>query len=459
MNLRLTVAVALARLAGWASRLSGRGGSSLPGLVARRIYPGVLRDLSSRLKWGTALITGTNGKTTTAAIVRRILAASGQSALSNRAGANLILGLTAAFTEAPWRPAKRAFLALLETDEATMPQAGKELKPRVVTVTNFFRDQLDRYGELSTTVAYVRRGIEGMAEEAVLVLNADDPQVAALDTGERQSVFFGLNSLTSTRSSSEDAMDARFCPHCGSNLLYHARHYAHLGHYQCPHCGWARPAPQVLVERWDQGRELVWIRINGEEHELSWRIPGLYNLYNLAAAVSTGLALNIPPGVILGSLREFKPAFGRMESLWVKSVRMWLALVKNPVGFNQVLAMVAENASAGERAIMVLINDRYADGQDVSWLWDVDFEHWVEALGPISWFVGGIRARDMAVRLKYAGVQASRVVVEENIPALLDRALSDLEEGTLYVLPTYTAMLEVRRQLTQRGLAPHFREG
>lgn len=460
MSLRTVVAVWAARLAGFVSRMTGRAGSSLPGLVARRIDPRVLPKLSSRLTWGTALVTGTNGKTTTAAMVRHMLDSHGTRALSNRAGANLIVGLTAAFAQYErWRIWPRAATALLETDEATMPRAGEELHPRVITVTNFFRDQLDRYGELSTTVRLVALGAREMAIGGVLVLNADDPQVAGLDVGDRPVLFYGLEgSLRGEEPSGYDTRDARFCPRCGAELAYKMRYYAHVGHYHCPSCSFARPHLDVAVMGWDRSGGDMWVDVRGEIHQFSWRIPGLYNLYNQVAAIATGLALEIPLAVIRDSLDRFRPAFGRMEQVAMGTTTLWLALVKNPVGFNQVLATIADD-DAGAYSVMILINDRYADGQDVSWLWDVDFENWTTRLSPERWYVGGIRARDMAVRLKYAGVERERMVVDEDVKRLLEVAEKELDGASLYVLPTYTAMLEIRQHLTDRGLTEHFREG
>ncbi len=460
MMARTLLAVLLARLVGFFSRLSGRGGSSLPGLIARRVDPAVLSRLSSRLKGGTALVTGTNGKTTTSAMISRMMRANGIDILTNRAGANLILGLTATFVQAErWRIWPRAQSALLETDEATMPRASRELHPRVVVVTNFFRDQLDRYGELSTTIQFVRDGIQDMAKGGMLVLNADDPQVAGLRGADPQVLFYGLEVTDDAREfSGYDTLDARFCPQCGAALMYGIRYYAHLGHYRCPSCPFERPHPDVAVLAWDRHDRKMVVRIGKSVYEVPWRVPGLYNVYNQACAIATGVAMGIPHAVIQDSFEKFSAAFGRMEEIAMGSASWWLALVKNPVGFNQVLSAIVDE-HPGSYSLMIVINDRYADGQDVSWLWDVDFEYWTSKLHPRQWYVGGIRAKDMAVRLKYAGIERSNVVVDENIPRLLGQVESTLDAANLYVLPTYTAMMELRQHLTRRGLAAHFREG
>ncbi len=462
MNIRLLAAVLAARFVGWLSRMSGRGGSSLPGLIARRVYPAALRDLAARLEWGAILLTGTNGKTTTAAMIRHIIETEGRPLLSNRAGANLILGLTAALVQAErWRIRPRADIALLETDEATMPRAGEEIQPRLIIVTNFFRDQLDRYGELTTTVRYVARGIESLRPGGVLVLNADDPQAAQLGAGRPDVLYYGLEGEAAAPGSAQgyDALDARFCPRCGTELNYDRRYYAHLGHYHCSDCGWRRPDPHIAVVRWSRAEHEMWVRIHGQVESFQWRLPGIYNLYNEAAAIAAGSAMGARPAAIRESLANFRPAFGRMETLMAGDTRLWLALVKNPVGFNQVLSAVAEETQQAGFSVMIVINDRYADGRDVSWLWDVDFEHWTGVLSPKRWYVSGLRARDMAVRLKYAGVAPEIVTMDEDVTRILRTALSEAGGYTLYILPTYTAMLEVRQELTQSGLVRHFREG
>lgn len=459
MRIRAIVAVWAGRMAGFLSRLTGRGGSSLPGLVALRLDPHLLGYLSQRLSWGSVLITGTNGKTTTAHLVARLLAHNQRSYLSNRAGANLMVGITAAFLQAErWRIRPVRDIALIETDEATMPRASAELAPRLVLVSNFFRDQLDRYGELSTTVGFVARGIEHLAAGGTLVLNADDPHVAQLARTDCRAIFYGLEGEAASDEKGYDADDARFCPRCHSALYYTRRYYAHLGHYRCSSCGWQRPRPDVAWLGSCPEAGTVRFRVGGETIEVSWKLPGLYNLYNLAAALAAGLALEVPLGAAQESLEGFRPAFGRMEELTLGDTRVWLALVKNPVGFNQVLSALADEPPQSY-AIMVMINDRYADGQDVSWLWDVDFEHWAARLAPLVWYVSGVRAWDMAVRLKYAGVDPSRVQTDPAVSALWDRAVAETAGRTLYVLPTYTAMLELRQTLTQRGLVAHFREG
>ena len=458
-QIRLVVIVLVGRLIGWISRLRGHGGSSLPGLLAVRWHPSVLRDLRQRLKHGSVLITGTNGKTTTATIARQILKHEGWNVVSNHNGANLIAGLTTAFMQGSRQIVPRADLALLEVDEATMPRAGEELAPSFIVVTNVFRDQLDRYGELSTTLRYIQRGIDSLHAQGKILLNADDPQVAYLGRGRADAVYFGLQADSSADAPTSDpyyeAEDSNRCPRCGTPLAYGQRFYAHLGHYHCPRCAYERPTPSVTVIPGSADRT----RLVGEFGELTvtMPIPGLYNLYNLAAAAALVWLLGLSTDRIPAAVKTMPPAFGRMEPVSLgEDTQCWIALVKNPVGFNQVLDTLTRSGSAN---VLVVINDRYADGRDVSWLWDVDFERGTLNDVINHWWVTGLRAWDMAIRLKYAGISETRISVMPSLSEALDASIHASRQGTLYILPTYTALLEVRELLTRRGLVKHFREG
>ncbi len=460
--MRLWVAVWAARLVGLVSRISGRGGSSLPGMVARRIDPLVLSKLVSRLSKGVILLTGTNGKTTTAALAASLLQCDGHPIVHNQAGANLIVGLTSTMVQAEkWRVYPRAALALLETDEASMPRAGQETHPRAIVVTNFFRDQLDRYGELSTTVGMVRKAISQMASDGWLVLNADDPQVAFLGQDQQHVIYFGLDLPVNAtlEETGDDVVDARFCPRCGQALRYRQRYYAHLGDYSCPNCGWSRPIPHWTATLWDKQSHIVTVRHGNDLMELPMNMPGIYNVYNLVGAVAAAMTQGLPAHEMGRCLEHFEPAFGRMEQVMIRDHQIWLALVKNPVGFTQVLEAVGDWPESSKWAL-IAINDRYADGQDVSWLWDVDFETLGPRLGIDQWWVSGMRAYDMALRLKYAGIPDEKVHVVENPNIALDMMVDQSTRTvTIYVMPTYTALLDLRQHLTQKGYTRHFREG
>ncbi|MCL6450742.1 MAG: MurT ligase domain-containing protein [Acetobacteraceae bacterium] len=457
----------LAVLAGKAAirvcRLLGWGGSTLPGRVARRVHRGVLRGLASQCRRGTVLISGTNGKTTTTAMLSAILSRAGLSLVHNRTGANLVVGLAAAFVEgADLLGRLRADVGLCEVDEASVPAAVRELSPGVALVTNFFRDQLDRYGELAHSVAAVRRGLELLPEGATAVLNADDPLVAGLGRGlNRPVVYFGLEEAGPGTGAGFETADIRHCLQCGAELRYEQVYYAHLGRYSCPGCGLVRPQPQVLARdvqpRGTRGSDLVLVHPGGSLR-LKLPLPGRFSVYNALAAASAALSLGVDPGEVVPGLEGFSPWFGRMESIGLSGRRAFFTLVKNPSGFNQVIDMVLGDEEP--KPLLIAINDLLADGQDVSWLWDVDFERLAGAAPAIPVVVAsGIRAADLAVRLKYAGLGPSRLAVEPDLGRALKLGLERVPPGgTLYVLPTYTAMLGLRRLIHRGGFARPFWE-
>lgn len=466
--LRNGLAVAAGKAALTLSRRFGHGGSSLPGLVARRIQPAILRQLSGGLRHGTVIITGTNGKTTTTRFLSTILEDAGYRLVQNRSGANLIDGLTAAFVEATSGGKVNADLALMEVDEATVPQAVRELRPLGVVVTNFFRDQLDRYGELDTTAALVGRGLADMRRWGFVALNADDPLVAYLGRSVGDGVvLYGLEDRGWARPTMEQTREQRHCLLCGRELEYTGFYYAHLGRYACPAGDFTRPQPGVrggAVRLEGTNGSSFTVTVPGEgEARVTLGLPGLYNVYNALAALCAALRLGVSLPSAARSLARTEASFGRMERINVNQRDVLLALVKNPTGFNQVLrTLLVENQASLTcgPSLLIAINDRYADGTDVSWLWDVDFEILAHtAYTAPGIVVSGLRAYDMALRLKYAGVKPDRVRVVPSLEQALDETLAGVGEGeTVFAMPTYTAMLDLRDIISRRGYAPQFWE-
>jgi UDP-N-acetylmuramyl tripeptide synthase len=426
------------------------------------------------LRRGSVIITGTNGKTTTARLLSTILQDAGYRLVHNRSGANLKEGLTSAFLDAA-AAVRRADIALMEVDEATVPEAVRELRPLGIVVTNFFRDQLDRYGELDTTVSLVGRGIDAVGGRGFVVLNADDPLVAALGRGRgARALFYGIEDDRCGKPTTTQTREQRHCLTCGRELDYSVFYYGHLGRYACPGGDFRRPTPDVRAGavRLEGARGASFtLSVRGEgEVRVAMPVPGLYNVYNGLAALAAALELGVPLTRAAASLERAGASFGRMEVIPVEGRNVLLALVKNPTGFNQVLETLLDDGSAadgageageeGPRNFLIAINDRYADGTDISWLWDVDFEVLAEhgrRVGEIV--VSGLRAHDMALRLKYAGVPEASVRVVPGLSEALDRALAGTAEGeTLFVTPTYTAMLELRDIISRRGYAPPFWE-
>jgi UDP-N-acetylmuramyl tripeptide synthase len=441
------------RAAGGLIRRLGRGGgTTVPGRIAGRIDPDVVASLGRALPAGSVVVTATNGKTTTTRLIAQVLAAAGRRVVHNRSGANLLNGVASALLRAAAPTGRVAGeIGLFEVDEASLPEVASALQPRVLAFGNLFRDQLDRYGEVTFVANSWRRALDELPPTAELVLNADDPSVAALGLDARHRVLYvGVDDLSLAKAALEHTADARLCPRCGTRLQYDAVFYGHLGHYRCPGCGFARPTPH-LSARGVSPAGFDGSRVDLGDGGLSLPLPGLYNVYNALLALGVAEVLGIDRGGAVAAIERGAGAFGRIERIAVGSRTLLMALVKNPVGFDQVLRTVLESADRPD--VLIAINDRLADGTDVSWLWDVDFEALAGRARSIV--VTGDRAGDMRVRLKYAGVDPAIVRVGG-----LDDALANVGDGgTLYALPTYTAMLDLRAELARRGhVAPFWEE-
>jgi len=460
--MRLLFAIWAAKAVAFACRALGRGGgTSLPGLVALRIHPTIDSCLVARLPRGCVVITGTNGKTTTAKMVATVFRAAGLRVVRNVSGANLRRGAVATLVGAT-SPLGRldADIGLFELDEATIPGMVRALRPRVVVVTNLFRDQLDRYGELDTTAKRMNQAFrENLGPEQTIILNADDPLVAELAEGSSARVVrFGIDAPEAAGDSESHAADTKTCPACGGDYDYAVRHFAHIGHFSCPRCGHGRVAPAVRVSELKLcGSEALQVAVEGETRiEVHVAAGGIYNAYNVAAAAALCQVLGIAEEHVVEGLEAFRPAFGRVESLeFPGGKRALLLLAKNPTGMNQVIRLLRD--AGGVRHVVIGLNDNIADGRDVSWIWDADFEQLVGV--PESVVVTGIRARDMAVRLKYAGFAPEALTVEPDPRAALQVALDRSAPGeTVHVVPTYTVLLDVRGKLEREGIAPPFWE-
>ncbi len=476
-GVRRTAAIIAAKtVAGLSRRLRFGGGTALPGLIAERIDPGIVAGLARRLGQGSVIVTGTNGKTTTARLLRSVVEAAGLRPVANREGSNMMRGVAAALAEAAsWEgktPGRKKRVGVFEVDEATMPLVAREVLPRAVVFTNLFRDQLDRYGEVETVAALWRKAVAEFPENVTLVLNADDPAVASLrDSATGPVISFGLQDVLQATNEIEHAADARWCVRCGEELIYTAVFYGHIGHWRCPSCGSERIAPDVSCTKVvpvDGGLDLT---IRTPTGEIAVRLPlaGVYNAYNALAAATGAVALGVEDAAIEAGLATFTAGFGRQERMQVRGREVEVILAKNPSGLNQVLRTLIANGEPLNLA--VFLNDDLADGRDISWIWDVDFEL---LRGRVrSLVVSGVRAWDMALRLKYAGVggaapieagastyQGSTADVEENVAMALKQALDGTPEGgTLVVIPTYTAMLEVRNILGKWAGRGAFWEG
>lgn len=464
---RLVAALAAAKVAGAGIRRVGRGGgTAAPGLVADRIDPELLRKLAARLDRGAIVVAGTNGKTTTSRMVADILEADGLRVAHNRSGSNLVRGVVSALAErASVGGDPRADAAVIETDEAAFPEIVRLLQPRVILLNNLFRDQLDRYGELNTIATKWRTALERLPAATTVVVNGDDPTLAAISEGiAARRVAFGLDDPNPLfhLAAVPHAADATVCRACGRDLAYATLYSAHLGDWRCDGCGRRRPELDVV------GRGIVLegvdaLRVTVERRgdrpaslPLRVAVPGLYNVYNTVAAVAATSTFGVPDAAIERATADFRSAFGRIERVSFRGRTIVMALVKNPVGFNETLRMLTVGTGGLDVPTLIAINDLTADGRDVSWLWDVDFELLATGDGPL--YTTGLRGTDMANRLKYAGVPAARLhPLEDDLARGLQAFVEQVPEGQVgYVLPTYTAMLGLRRTLADLGAVESF---
>jgi len=453
MTFRLALETAAARALGGLSRMARRGGgTTIPGKALWKVDPGAVDQLAARLPHGVAVMSATNGKTTTTAMAAEILG--GRHRLAwNRAGANLLSGIASALVAS-----RQADLGLFEVDEGALPEAVARLRPRVVTLGNLFRDQLDRYGELEIVAERWRGAIARLPTDTMLVVNADDPVVADLADGRDAALRFGLDDPAHARPSLQHAADSKYCLRCGTPYDFAAAYVGHLGDYVCPNCGHRRPPLDVAA----RAIELRWLQASRFELStpegavaVELALPGLYNVYNATAAASLALSVGASLVDVREGLARFSAAFGRFERIRSGGKSVVLLLIKNPAGANEVVRTLETGVPP---VLVVALNDAIADGQDVSWIWDVDFEPLLEHVGLV--IAAGDRAAELGLRMAYGGLPPERLEVVPSLEQALDRGLGLVEAGTeLVVLPTYTAMLALRGILTDRGSVRPYWEG
>jgi len=446
----LRLKLMLARLVRAASRGLGRGGgTTLPGRLLLRLDKRAIARLGDRLEGGAALLSATNGKTTTASMIAGILERAGRPVVRNAAGSNMHWGIATALVDAGRRPGE---LGLFEVDEAWLPAVARDLEPQTFVLCNLFRDQLDRYGELELIAERWADAVASRAGSARFVLNADDPLVADLGRDRPGVVYFGIEDDSQALPGLQHAADSKHCRNCGAPYDYDAVYLGHLGRYHCPNCGRRRPEPQVVAERVvldGMSGSRIRLRTPVGDAEVRLPLPGLYNVYNAVAAAAAALELGAPLADVAASLEAQAAAFGRVETIPVDGRDVSILLVKNPAGANEVLRTLT--LEGGQLDLWFALNDRIADGRDVSWIWDADFELLAGRIRRAT--CAGTRAEEMALRLKYAGIDAD-LHVERDLGRSLDAAVAAVDGGgRLYALPTYTALLELRDLLADRGLA------
>ncbi|HWD63644.1 MAG TPA: MurT ligase domain-containing protein [Solirubrobacteraceae bacterium] len=449
--------IAAARAVGSVVRRSGRGGgTSLPGKVLIRLEPEAISELSQRLAQGTALISATNGKTTSAAMTASILSRAGLRLVHNRAGANMAGGIASTLL-ASARPGGRMSgdLGLFEVDEFWLDRMTAQLDPRAIVLGNLFRDQLDRYGELETIADRWSAVVAGLPPQTGLVLNADDPLVADLGRTHPGVRYYGVEDPGVAVPEMQHASDSKHCRRCGAAYTYDAIYMGHLGRYHCPACGQTRPRPEIRAEEITlQGTTSArfTLRTPDGECQVKLPLPGLYNVYNALAAAGLCLALGATLDQVRAGLEAVTAAFGRAETITLDGCVMSILLIKNPAGANEIIRTLALEAEP--LRILAVLNDRVADGRDVSWVWDADFELLANRVEELV--CSGTRAAELALRFKYGGVPSERIRVIPDLPEALDAALSAAAGGRLFALPTYTALLALRDELSRRGHVPQY---
>jgi lipid II isoglutaminyl synthase (glutamine-hydrolysing) len=440
------VEVAAARAAGSLSRLARTGGgTTVPGKLLWKLDPGAVDRLAARLPLGSALVSATNGKTTTTAMAAEILAARYRLA-HNSSGANLVSGVASTLLNA-----RDAQLGLFEVDEAALPEVVSRVRPRAVCLANLFRDQLDRYGELEHVAERWRGAVRMLDPSAALVVNGDDPQVGDLARERTDALVFGVDDRRHAQPSLQHAADSKYCVRCGTPYMFSAAYVGHLGEYTCPSCGHGRPSLNV------RAREIELAGLSGASFTLDLpdgtqrvrlRVPGLYNVYNALAAASLARALGSPLDEIVSGLERFDAAFGRFERIPLGDRGLLMLLIKNPAGANEAVRTIVDGGPP--RVVVIALNDDTADGRDVSWIWDVDFEPLLPGL--LKLIATGDRAAELALRFKYAGLDAEAIEVVPVLERALDRGLELTPVGDeLTALPTYTAMLALRKIVSERG--------
>lgn len=438
------------------TRLLKQGGTTLPGRAALMISPELISFLSGQLTAGAAVITGTNGKTTTASLLAAICKGGGRPCIHNAAGANLAWGIASTLIEAAtWQGQLLGESAILEVDEGAFPALSKSLRPHLAVITNIFRDQLDRFGGVEQVRAALQKGVSALPPEALLLLNADDPLVASLDGGARKTLYFGLDLpsyAAADLTPAEKTMPP--CPRCRRGLQYTRIYFAHLGRYRCPYCGFHRPEPEYKLRHFEPNPETgstMIMSLRGRPLEAVLPLPGIYNLYNALAAAAAAAAVALPDSAIKDALGKAEPPSGRMEHRQVASRELLIALIKNPAGANQVLATLLDPAQVqGQRLhLLIAINDHPADGADLSWLWETDFERLAAARAHIAAItLSGTGVSELARRLKKAGFAGAVITAEAALPRALHRTVAQAAPGDkVIILPNYTAMQQVRQYL------------
>lgn len=451
MDLRLTAALLTAKFTAFALKSKGSGATAAPGLLALKIDPDLISKLCSKISGGSVIISGTNGKTTAARLAFDTLSKD-YKIIHNRQGSNLMRGIASALVAKTTISGKvLGDLAIWETDEAILTEAIKNTTPKIIVLLNLFRDQLDRYGEVETTRQKWQETISKLPKTTTLILNADDPGVASFyKSFGGKIVTFGITDPKISSTQTTGVLDIKNCPICHNKLIYKTYTFGHLGDYKCSNCDFQKPNIQISVSNLSFSPDFETsanIKIESKLHKTKYNLPGIYNAYNVLAAASIATSLKVPANKILDSIKNFTPVFGRFQKIQIKDKKIYIFLIKNPTGANEVLKVLSATKNIN---LLTILNDNFADGTDVSWIWDSKWETLSQKTNNIS--ISGTRAWDMATRLKYAGYKLSKDNIYEQIESSIKAAIANMNKNnTLYVLPTYTALMSVEKSLNRLG--------
>lgn len=451
MDLRLILAILLGKFIARLIKITGGGATAAPGLYALKFDPGLVRKLAKNLKLGSIVISGTNGKTTTARLTGDILSSKFK-IIHNRQGSNLLRGIASTLISQSSIFGKiNKDLGLWEIDEATLPEAVSHLAPRIIVILNLFRDQLDRYGEVDSIRNKWQQTLSRTSQKTTVILNADDPGVSIFKNSFKgKTLLFGIESTEAKLPKVESVADIKHCLICGSTLVFTKLLSAHLGHYLCNNCHLTRPQPQIVAKNVKFASNFSTrfkCSIDSKPIPIKYSLPGLYNVYNVLAAISIAQSLKIERSIIVKKIKSFSAAFGRFQKVKIKNKQIIIFLIKNPAGANEIIRTVSRLAKVN---LLAILNDNIADGRDVSWIWDTNWEVLANKAKKI--WVSGIRAWDLTTRLKYAGFRLSKNNVCKDINYSTIKSLEILSnKDTLIILPTYTALLSLQRALHKMG--------
>ena len=449
MDLRFHIALLIGKITALILKLKGSGATAAPGLYALNIDPDFVKKFSKQITNGSIIICGTNGKTTTSRIVSDLLSTK-YKIIHNRQGSNLLRGLASTLiNNSSFLGKVDCNIALWEIDEAVLPQVVKDINPKTLVLLNLFRDQLDRYGEVDSIRKSWQTMLLNLPKTTQVILNEDDPGIKYLEKFARGKITtFGIEDKKVNLPQTTNVSDIKQCPNCSAKLIHTSIFSAHIGHYTCTSCSLKRTTPIISASNliFERGfKTSIQLTLDNQKLSLNLNIPGLYNVYNILAASAVSYNENLDGKFIKNKLQQFSSAFGRYQKFNVNGKEIIVFLIKNPTGANEILKTISLEAKLN---ILVILNDKIADGRDVSWIWDTNWEIISKKVSNI--FISGSRSWDLANRLKYAGFKLSNKYVYKQINYSIRRGIASLNnKDTLLVLPTYTALLETQKILSK----------